>query len=236
MKNYIILNGISSTSLNGLIISTLPPISKPKIRVNYEEIDGVDGDIVNKLGYGAYDKSFEIGLSYNYNVDDIIKYFDSEGTVVFSNEPDKYYNYTIVGQIDFEKLIRFKTAKITMHVQPFKYSNVEGTKTFTFTEESQGITVRNNGNIFSKPIIKITGNGTINLYLNSIQALVINDLTDSIEINTQTMNAYNTTSGAFMNRSVSGDYSNLYLKAGANTLSWDGNITKIEISYCSRWI
>ena len=109
MMNEVILNGTSSTEFEGLIIQTLPPISKPKIRTNIEEINGRDGDIVTLLGYASYEKSFNIGLSYNYDIDEIIDFFNSEGTVTFSNEPDKYYNYQILEQIDFEKLIRFKT-------------------------------------------------------------------------------------------------------------------------------
>lgn len=125
MNNYIILNGVNSNTITGLIISSLPPITKPLMRTNIETIDGKDGDIITKLGYSAYDKEITIGLSYNYNVDDVIKYFNSEGTVIFSNEPTKYYKYTILDQIDFEKLIRFKTATVRMHVQPFKYSSIE---------------------------------------------------------------------------------------------------------------
>jgi len=163
--NEIILNGKSSGLLQGLIIQSLPPIKKPKIRTSIEEIDGRDGDIVTKLGYSAYDKTFTIGLSYNYNIDDIISYFNSEGTVIFSNEPDKYYKYQILDEIDFERLIRFKTANVTMHVQPFKYSNIETTKKFTitnqllsfndYTKTLNGITVNAaNGNI------RISGTGS----------------------------------------------------------------------------
>lgn len=130
MMNEIILNGVSSSEIQGLIIQTLPPISKPLIRTQIEEIDGRDGDIVTPLGFAAYDKTFDIGLSYNYDIDDIIAFFNSEGTVIFSNEGGKYYNYQILEQIDFEKLIRFKTATVTMHIQPFKYSSVEVMKTF----------------------------------------------------------------------------------------------------------
>ena len=57
MQNYIILNGNISTNIPGLLISELPPITKPKIRTNIEEIDGRDGDIVTYLGYSAYDKA-----------------------------------------------------------------------------------------------------------------------------------------------------------------------------------
>ena len=234
--NYIIINGKKSTLINGLIITSLPPITKPKIRYRAEEIDGIDGDTINKLGYGAYDKTFEIGLSYNYNVDDVIEYLNTEGQITFSNEPDKYYNFTTLNQIDFEKLLRFKTAKITIHVQPFKYSNVESTKTFTFTSASQNINIRNNGNIYSKPIITIYGSGTINLSLNGIQAFVINTLTGSMVLDTQSQNAYDSNTKDFLNRYVTGDFKNLYLQAGVNVISWTGNITKIEIDYCSRWI
>ena len=128
--NYIILNGKKSTDIDGLLISSLPPISKPLKRTQIEEIDGRDGDIVTVLGYAAYNKQITIGLHGNYNVDDVIAYFDSEGTVIFSNEPNKYYYYQILNQIDFARLIRFKTATVTLHVQPFKYSAVEKALSF----------------------------------------------------------------------------------------------------------
>lgn len=121
MRNYIILNGTNSNTIPGLLISSLPSISKPLIRTTIEEIDGRDGDIVTKLGYAAYDKTFEIGLYGSYDINQVITYFNSEGTVIFSNEPTKYYKYQILEQIDFERLIRYKTATVTMHAQPFKF-------------------------------------------------------------------------------------------------------------------
>lgn len=127
MINYIELNGTKSTDVKGMIIQSLPPISKPKMRTSIEEIDGRDGDIVTRLGYAAYDKDVSIGLHGDFDIDDAISFFDSEGEVVFSNERDKYYRYQILDQIDFERLIRFRTAKVKMHVQPFKYDAVDRT-------------------------------------------------------------------------------------------------------------
>lgn len=127
MINYIELNGEKSTNVKGLIIQSLPPISKPKMRTSVETIDGRDGDVVTKLGYSAYDKEVSIGLHGDFDIDDAIAFFDSEGEVVFGNEHDKYYRYQILDQIDFERLIRFRTAKVKMHVQPFKYDAVDRT-------------------------------------------------------------------------------------------------------------
>ena len=125
--NYVILNGVPSTDITGLLIQQLPPVVKPLIRTEIEEIDGRDGDIVTKLGYSAYNREMSIGLYGKFKIDDVIRYFDSEGTVIFSNEPDKFYKYQIIEQIDFERLVRFRTATVVFHCQPFKYSAVEKT-------------------------------------------------------------------------------------------------------------
>ena len=234
MRDYIILNGTSSQTISGLLIQNLPPISKPRQRVEIEEIDGRDGDIITYLGYGAYDKEFKIGLYGSYNVDEIISYFNSQGTVIFSNEGDKYYNYQIVEQIDFDKLLRFKEATVKMHVQPFKYSAEDNQKVFTTTGKTS-ISIRNSGNIYSRPVLTITGSGSIDLYLNNIQLFTINmESYTSITIDTNNMNAYN--GSTLLNRNVTGSYDNFKLNVGNNTISWAGSITQLEIDNYSRWI
>lgn len=237
MRNYIILNDRSSEEIPGLLIQELPPISKPLLRNQIEEIDGRDGDIVMPLGYAAYDKDVSIGLYGKFDVDDVIEYFNSEGKVVFSNEPDKYYKYQILNQIDFERLVRFRTATVTFHVQPFKFANNEKAKTYT-SFDNNSITVRNNGNYYSRPKITVFGTGTINLSLNGKQLFVINlgSQAAQITIDAQQLEAYDEDTNVLMNRSVDGDYDNLRLKVGTNTISWSGSVTKMIISNYSRWI
>lgn len=188
MRDYIILNGVSSQTISGLLISTLPPISKPKIRTQVEEIDGRDGDIVTTLGFGAYDKEFEIGLYGNYDVNEIISFFNSQGIVTFSNEDDKYYNYQIIEQINFEKLIRYKTATVKMHIQPFKYSLTDSEKTFNinnsllsfsnYSKTTNELTVA-----YSNGTLTVSGTGTSNTEI----YLPITNLT--LESGSYTLNA-----------------------------------------------
>lgn len=235
MRNYIELNGVNSDTIQGLLIQELPPITKPKMRTSIQEIDGRNGNIITELGYSAYNKSILIGLYGDFDIDQVISYFNSSGQVVFSNEEDKYYNYNIIEQINFEKLIRFRTATVQMNVQPFKYSLTDNSKTYTIDDETS-ISITNAGNIYSKPVLTITGTGTINLSLNDVQIfqIALGDSSSTIIIDTNKMEAYN--GNELLNRSVIGDYDNFKLNTGSNTISWTGTITEINIQNYSRWI
>lgn len=238
IRPYIIINGQSSMEVNGLLITSLPPITKPQMRVTAEEIDGRDGDIVTELGFSAYDKPVEIGLHGEFDIDDVIDFFNQSGKVTFSNEPDKYYNFAQYNAIDFEKLIKFKTAKVEFHVQPFKFSLNESEKEFDFSSSATSgeLSIRNNGNYPSRPQITLTGSGIINLSLNGAQVMVI-DMSENpvITLDATEMNAY-APDTALMNRKVTGNYDNLVLKVGKNSISYTGTLTKIAVNNYSRWL
>lgn len=232
--NYITLNGKRSLLIKGLLISELPPITKPLVRAKIEEVDGRDGDIVTKLGYAAYDKKMSIGLFGDFNIDDIIEYFDSEGEVIFSNEPDKFYRYKILNQIDFERLIRFRTATVVFHVQPFKYSAVDDVLTYDDLSGSTSISGKNNGNVISRPEITVYGSGSVNFTINN-NSLALAISTDGyITLNGETLNAYK--GNTLKNRSVTGNMRNVLLPVGSWSISWTGTVTKIVVKNGSRWI
>ena len=119
--NSIIWNGVSSTTIQGLLISELPPITKPEMRIAETVIDGRDGSTIEELGYASYVKTVIIGLHGNFDINKVIKYFTGEGDVIFSNEPDKVYKAKICGKIDYTRLLRYRQASIPFLVQPFKY-------------------------------------------------------------------------------------------------------------------
>lgn len=236
-RPYIVLNGTSSEAIDGLLISSLPPIRKPAMRYSEEEVDGRDGDIVTTLGYKAYDKSVGIGLSGDFDIDKVIQFLASSGRVTFSSEPDKYYRYQVLDAIDFERLVRYRKATVKMHVQPYKYSTMERGKVWTFSEQSKSVKVINSGNTKSCPTITLAGSGNIGLYLNGSQALAISmPDSGSLRIDVEGMNAYNGASDNLANRLVTGDYSSLALAVGANVLSWVGEVTELGIDNYSRWI
>ena len=247
MRNYIVLNGQSSNEITGLLIQSLPAITKPKIRTQVEEIDGRDGDIITKLGYSAYDKEISIGLYGNYDVDDVIAYFtdNQSGKVTFSDEPDKYYYYEILDQVDFERLIRYRTATVTLHCQPFKYSISEEKIQIDATEVSgsgSNITLNNteDGALFTS--LKINGDTSQDGTPTPSSPVDVNVATGEITINVCNKNLLNlpnkttTSNGITMitennvitlnNTATANSFINaynstnaLYLEAGTYTLS-----------------
>ena len=144
--NSLIWKGVSSTTIEGLLISELPPITKPQMRVKETVIDGRDGSIFDELGYSAYDKKVSIGLHGNFDINRVIKYFTGEGEVVFSNEPDKIYKAKIIDKIDYDRLLRYRKAVIPFRVQPYKYKFNEAMKeTQTATASGTNIVLKDSG-------------------------------------------------------------------------------------------
>ena len=183
--NYFIFKDIDSRSIEGLIVQELPPISKPAKKADKIEIDGRDGDIIEEKGYQAYDKTISIGLTKKYNINQIISWLNGTGKLTMSNEPNKYYNANIIEQIDFERLVRFKTAKIKFHCQPFKhkaneeYLLIKDRKDKTFSGENIGL---NDSADMRLQELKICGNSrqkekTDNLIDNIWQQGGITDIT-----------------------------------------------------------
>lgn len=237
MIPYIIINGVSSRTIDGLLIQSLPPITKPKIRTSIEEIDGRDGDIAQILGYSAYDKPITIGLKGDYNVDDVIEYFNTKGEVIFSNELDKYYKFAVYDAIDFNKLIRYRTATINLHCQPFKYLADEQPINVTSRNTITNITVRNTGNVYSKPLLTIKGKDTVTVYIDNVEILSceLGNTESTMIIDADAMNAYGP-DGVFLNRQVTGDYKNLIFKPKHNILTVTGQVQTVKVERYNRWI
>lgn len=236
MRPYIIINGVSSKTINGLLIQSLPPITKPQMRTTTEEIAGRDGDIVTTTGYKAYDKTLSVGLYGNYNVDEVIDYLTQSGEIVFSNELDKYYKFAAYSSVDYEKLCRFKTAEVQYHVQPFKYDYLARTYEAN-NSNTRGVAVdlENKGNTISKPVITITGTGIIRLYINNVMILVARLGTNQTVILGRDGNATDLR-GNFLNRSIEGDIMKIIFERGYNNLSLRGNVSYFKVEDYSRWL
>lgn len=230
--NYIIWNNKDSRDIKELIISELPPITKPNMRVKETVIDGVDGSLIEELGYESYDKTVSIGLKVGADVDKVIEFFTGNGTVVFSNEPNKYYIARIIKGIDYTRLLRFRVAKVTFRVQPFKYSRVEAPR--EASSDRTSMVVENLGNHTSKPLITIKGTGTVELTVND--TVVCNYTFPSGEntvlLDSEKQDAY--WDNVLKNRNMVGEFP--VFEKGNNIIAWSGEVESIKIEKYSRWL
>lgn len=231
--NYIVWNGLHSRNFQGLLICELPPITKPKMRVEITEIDGKDGSISENLGYSSYDKTVKIGLFGAYNVDEIAKFFTGKGELIFSNEPNKIYNAEITEQIDFERLLTFKTASVKFTVQPYKYLLNEPEIELEIDEGAE-LLIENVGLEIAKPIITLYGTGEIEIDVNGVAACEVEIDEEYLTIDSLLEECYKDNLKTLKNRSMTGEFPTL--QPGENIITWVGNLTKISVQPKSRWL
>lgn len=229
--NYIIWKGVNSNTIPGLLIQELPSISKPPMRYSVMEVDGRDGDIIDELGYGSYDKTLLLGLKSNADINQVIKYFSGQGDLILSNESDKYYKAKILERIDYERLIRYKVANIIFHVEPFKYKVSETVTDLTIDNE-ESLTVTNSGLEDSKPLITLYGSGDVTFTLDGVDIFTIDIDDDYVVIDSDEQNAYK--GSTLKNRNMIGNFP--ILNPGANVITWTGTLTRIVVDPKSRWL
>lgn len=230
--NYIIWNNKDSRDINGLLICELPPITKPQMRVKETTVDGVDGSLIEELGYESYDKTIAVALKVGADIDEITEFFTGNGDVIFSNEPNKYYKARIIKSIDYARLLRYRTARVTFRVQPFKYDHDE-LEIRNYTDK-QELHVVNIGNHTAKPLITIKGTGTIELSVNgtAVCRYEFTDDTDTVILDSEKQDAY--WGNVLKNRKMVGEFP--VLAKGNNVITWSGAIESIQIKRYSRWL
>lgn len=233
----IIFKGVNSDTITGLIISELPDIVRPERRGEATEVEGRDGDIWRDVGYSSYEKQVDIGVYGDYNIDEITNYFSGSGWIIFSNEPTKKYYARFTRQANFERLVRFRKAKIPMKVQPYKYLVTESNVTGNNSTPSHTLSVENQGYEDAKPtiIITATAGNVIELDINAETVLSVTMPPEgTITIDSETLNCFNSAGDKNQYVTMAGDFPTLL--SGDNDVSWSGTVTSVTIIPNSRWL
>lgn len=235
MQPYFTFKGIRSTDM-GIIVTKVPPITKPERTVSEIKIPGRNGVLHNDEGtYLNYTKEVECaiknkGKDVPQYAEKINAWLDGYGEITFSNEPDKSYRVMVKNQMDMNGVLNsFSKFLIQFDTFPFKYAVNAFADHFILTTPK---TITNNGTIYAEPAITIYGNGNIILTVNGMN-YGLNGINGSVTIDSEMMEVYKGTTNA-NNKYSALDFPRF--QVGENSISWTGSVTKIEVEPKWRWL
>ena len=153
-------NGVDCRSM-GVIMTAPAAIIRPEERVQHIEIPGRAGDLTQVEGeniFNSYIQTASIAVRGGYRVRDVYKWLRGAGEVTFSGEPDRKQDARIIGAITLNKHSRnmdYYSGECQFYCQPLK-------KRLTAPEisVSNGDTIRNDGDVMTRPRIRVKANAT----------------------------------------------------------------------------
>lgn len=193
-----------------------PNIPVGKEKIEYIQVAGREDTLAVRYGER---EDVEIKLNCAFKTDkdtwhmkirEIRKWLSGSGRLIFSDSQDTFWKVKNASIKEFERTLgKYGTFQAVFTCGPFEYLNAG-------LEELDAEDISYNSYEMSKPVYKITGNGTCTLTVNgnTMTATVGQNLT----IDTDRMLAYRE-DGTMMNTHVVGDYEDLCLLPGDNDIS-----------------
>lgn len=221
----------------GVVTESIAWFKKPAKRYTRNIIEGKDGDTNTETGYDSLIIPAVIGLKSTASIDTVLAWLNGTGVLICSEDPLKYRTAKILEEISYERLIRFRKAKINFKCEdPYRYVLGET----PITKSSWPATLTHAGNVPSNPLLKVTGSGTVVFVINGVSCTYVFD-TAYVYIDCESKDAYYLTT--LKNRNLSlpqgsnGERLFPYLSVGVNTISiTSGTVSSIEITERTRYL
>ena len=222
--------GIDSRDM-GIIVTSMPETVRPERRMESITIAGRNGTLhTDEEVYESYDRTMECAIKKRAKLDEIAAWLVGSGEMRFSTEQDKVYRVTISNKISISQMMRmFQKFQVIMDTQPFKYNINQFADELTLTAPT---IIRNGGTVYSEPIITVYGSGDITLSINDVD-YPLYGVSEYITIDSEMMEVFN---GTANQNSKYGGETFPRLEVGENTISWTGNVEKVEIHPKWRWL
>lgn len=123
MKNYFVFKNIDSRDFE-IHLAEYPPEIMPQKRVLSITIPGRSGTLHQKEGdniFESYYRPFDItALNFNY-INQIKKWLNGRGELIFGNRPDLVCDAYFSTQVEFNRIFKqWRRANISPEIQPFR--------------------------------------------------------------------------------------------------------------------
>lgn len=222
----------------GLLITEKDSYKGASRDITYTSIPGRSGDLITDNGrYKNTPIPYKLALlnnterSFTELTHQIKAWLSSESGYfrLWDTYDEKYYRLASYSdEVDIEQELRdLGSLSLTFNCKPYKYS-LEGQNAVVFTAAGS---LYNAESFPSSPYIKVTGSETVTLTIND-SSFMLKDIDEFIELDFDMPNAYKGLEPK--NNKVSGaDMSTFRLRPGYNSISWVGNVERLEI--VPRW-
>ena len=147
----------------GVKLSGPVPVVRPEERVKHVEIPGRPGDLTETEGediYNSYIQTATILVKGGFRIREIYNWLKGSGYVTFHGEPDRKQEARIIGAITLNRHsynLDWWEGEVQFYCAPLKESLTAAAEVEITTS---GATVRNNGDVASRPVITATASST----------------------------------------------------------------------------
>lgn len=234
-QSYFIWKNVDCRAM-GVRLSAPAAIIRPEERVDHITIPGRSGDLTMLEGeniYNSYIQTVTIMAHGAARIRQIYDWLRGSGYVTFSGEPEKKQPARIIGAVTLSRHsynLDWWEGEVQFYCQPLKEKLFDDIVTLTAAG-----TVRNSGDVASRPLIKATASGTSMTITCGDDTLTLTGLTSSsvYQIDCDSMEVLSADGTTILTDKSSGDFPKL--EPGANTVGGSG-WSKLEISRRERFL
>lgn len=185
-----------------------------------------DQVLVHTDKYKPYYRPMRFAWKDKERTDQAMDWLRGVGKLTVSRDEGGYFKAHVVGGLFVAKESpKFDSFTVNFLINPGFFYLDSGDQLTVLTAPA---VLYNPGTIYSQPLIKIVGSGSITLDING-KIVTLTGITDSITLDSETENAYrdNLLQGEKMN----GEFP--VLEPGNNSITWTGSVTRVEVT--GRW-
>lgn len=218
--------GISSNDMGVVIEEEDLFLAKASQRYEDIEINGRDGSILNELGYSNIEIPMTVQILNSNKLDDIFCWLNGPGIFEYK---DRITNAFFYNDISPERSSSIKVAEITFIRSPFWKK-----KDDSFMEATTEII--NEGNVFSKPIIRLEKVNTDIMDVTIAGVRFVYNFNDDSYVEIDCENYFASYDGLNRNRNLEIDFEFPKLVPGKNKIIVNSGDSIIKIKYKDRWL
>ena len=242
-QSFFVWNGVDCRAM-GITMRGPAPIIRPEERVKHTQIPGVSGDLTETEGeniYNSYIQTVSFSVAGGYRVNEVYKWLRGSGYVTFSGEPDKRQQARVIGAITLNRISRNMdrwSGEAQFYCQPLKERLSETAEAVT----PSGSSIRNNGDVISRPLIKVivTGGTAFGIAVSgtgtpSVNGITASGLTNGATywLDSETMEMLNSDKTATLTAKTTGNFP--VLGIGSNVVTFAG-LSSVEILKRERFL